>query len=289
MALAEAERPIKSPQQRRRAALWTLVPSMVFLGAACVAAILAPALAPHDPNASQLLAALQPPSASHLLGTDNLGRDVLSRVIYGARVSLIVGFMTALLAGGLGLAAGLVAGYFGRGLDAVLMRLADIQLSIPLLLLAIMVLAVLGPGMRTLILVLGVTGWVLFARTTRSQILQLRNAGFVEAVRSTGAGHLRILARHLLPNVVQTAIVLATFTIPQMILAEAALSFLGLGIQPPTASWGNMIAAGQPYLLVGVWWITFFPGIALFLTVVSINLIGDWLRLRLDPQARDVL
>lgn len=287
--MSEAEALVGRLRRRRVLALIPLVPSVIFLVLVCVAALFAPLLAPHNPNVAHLSQALRPPSPAFPLGTDNLGRDVLSRLIYGARVSLLVGLLTAVLAGVLGVAVGLVSGYFGGVVDAILMRLADVQLAIPLLLLAIIVLAVLGPSLWTLIVVLGVTGWVIFARTTRSQVLQLRSATFVEAVRSTGAGHVRVLWRHLLPNVIYSSVVLATFTVPQMILVEAALSFLGLGVQPPTASWGNMIAGGQSYLLVGVWWITFFPGVALFCTVVSINLVGDWLRLRLDPRGRQAL
>lgn len=245
-----------------------------------------------DPNATDLARAMLLPSAlspaphHFLLGTDPLGRDVLSRLIYGGRVSLLVGFLTALIAGLLGITAGLLSGYYGGAADTFLMGLADVQLGVPVILLMLGVIAVVGPGLWNVIAVLGVTGWVLFARITRSEVLSLRSAAFVEVARSLGATHRRILWKHVLPNVVQSSIVLATFTVPQMILTEAALSFLGLGVQPPTATWGSMIADGRRYLLVGVWWPSFFPGLMLFGTVMSINLVGDWLRIRLDPRSR---
>ncbi len=245
-----------------------------------------------DPNATDLTRAMLLPSVlsptphAFVLGTDPLGRDVLSRLVYGGRISLLVGLLTAVIAGVLGVAAGLASGYYGGAADTVLMGLADVQLGVPVILLMLGVIAVVGPGLWNLIAVLGVTGWVLFARVTRSEVLALRGTAFVEVARSTGATHVRILWKHVLPNVVQSGIVLATFTVPQMILTEAALSFLGLGVQPPTATWGSMIADGRRYLLVGVWWPSFFPGVMLFGTVMSINLIGDWLRIRLDPRSR---
>ena len=263
-----------------------------FLALLVAATLMAPWLGLLDPNATDLARAMLLPSAlsptphHYLLGTDPLGRDVLSRLVYGGRVSLLVGFLTALMAGVLGITAGLLSGYYGGVADTVLMGLADVQLGVPVILLMLGVIAVVGPGLWNLIAVLGVTGWVLFARITRSEVLSLRSTAFVEVARSLGATHRRILWRHVLPNVVQSSLVLATFTVPQMILTEAALSFLGLGVQPPTATWGSMIADGRRYLLVGVWWPSFFPGVMLFGTVMSINLLGDWLRVRLDPRSR---
>ena len=263
-----------------------------FLALLIAVTLLAPWIGLSDPNATDLTHAMLLPSAlsptphHFLLGTDPLGRDVLSRLIYGGRVSLLVGFLTAMIAGLLGVGAGLLSGYYGGVADTLLMSLADVQLGVPVILLMIGVIAVVGPGLWNLITVLGVTGWVLFARITRSEVLSLRSTAFVEVARSTGATHGRILWKHVLPNVVQTSIVLATFTVPQMILTEAALSFLGLGVQPPTATWGSMIADGRRYLLVGVWWPSFFPGMMLFGTVMSINLVGDWLRSHLDPCSR---
>jgi peptide/nickel transport system permease protein len=265
--------------------------SLAFLAMLVAATLAAPGLGLPDPNATDLTKAMLSPSwiprpGHPVLGTDPLGRDVLSRLVYGGRVSLLVGFATALIAGVLGIAAGLVSGYYGGLVDTLLMSLADVQLGVPVILLMLGVIAVVGPGLWNLIAVLGITGWVLFARITRSEVLALRTTPFVEVARSTGATHTRVLWKHVLPNVVQSSIVLATFTVPQMILIEAALSFLGLGVQPPTATWGSMIADGRRYLLVGVWWPSFFPGVMLFATVMSINLVGDWLRLWLDPRSR---
>jgi peptide/nickel transport system permease protein len=277
---------------RRRGGSASAGASLTFLALLAAATIVAPRLGLPDPNATDLTRAMLAPAwlsgaGRHaILGTDPLGRDVLGRLVYGGRISLLVGFSTALIAGVLGIAAGLVSGYYGGFADTVLMSLADVQLGVPVILLMLGVIAVVGPGLWNLIAVLGITGWVLFARITRSEVLALRATAFVEVARSTGATHARVLWKHVLPNVVQSSIVLATFTIPQMILTEAALSFLGLGVQPPTATWGSMIADGRRYLLVGVWWPTFFPGVMLFGTVMSINLVGDWLRVRLDPRSR---
>jgi peptide/nickel transport system permease protein len=278
--------------RRRRGGGLSAAASLVFLALLAAATLASPRLGLPDPNATDLTRAMLTPSwlsgaGRHaVLGTDPLGRDVLSRLVYGGRISLLVGFATALIAGVLGIAAGLLSGYYGGLLDTLLMSLADVQLGVPVILLMLGVIAVVGPGLWNLIAVLGITGWVLFARITRSEVLALRATAFVEVARSTGATHARVLWKHVLPNVVQSSIVLATFTVPQMILTEAALSFLGLGVQPPTATWGSMIADGRRYLLVGVWWPTFFPGAMLFGTVMSINLVGDWLRLRLDPRSR---
>jgi peptide/nickel transport system permease protein len=262
---------------------------LIVVAATVVAALVAPALAPADPVRNDLLARLTPPawlpggSWEHPLGTDTLGRDVVSRLLYGARVSLIVGLSAVVVAGVLGLALGLVAGYYGGRLDDVLMRLGDVQLAFPALVLAVAVLAVVGSGLGTIVLVLGVTGWVTYARIARGEALSLRHREFVEGARALGAGDMAILWRHVLPNVLPPITVVATFSIARTIIAEASLSFLGLGLPPPAPSWGAMLDEGRNYLTTG-WWLALFPGLAILVVVLGINVIGDWLRDTLDPR-----
>jgi peptide/nickel transport system permease protein len=267
---------------------------LAIVGAAAVAAIiggavLAPVLAPADPIRNRLGYRLTPPawasggSPAHLLGTDTLGRDVASRLLYGARVSLVVGFAAVLLSGIAGVALGLVAGYYRGRLDDVLMRLGDVQLAFPVLVLAIAVLAALGASLVNMILVLGLTGWVNFARIARAETLSLRHREFVDAARALGAGDASIMARHIAPNVLPPLVVVATFSVARTVIAEASLSFLGLGIPPPAPSWGAMLDEGRNYLTTG-WWLALFPGLAILLLVVGINLVGDWLRDLLDPR-----
>ena len=257
--------------------------------ASVVLAALAPALAPVDPIRNDLLARLAPPmwmdggSARHPLGTDTLGRDVVSRLLYGARVSLLVGFAAVLVAGVVGVALGLVAGYYGGRLDDLLMRLGDVQLAFPVLVLAIAVLSVLGASLGNVIVVLGLTGWVTYARITRAETLSLRHRDFVEGARALGARDAAILWRHILPNVLPPITVVATFSVARTIIAEASLSFLGLGIPPPAPSWGAMLDEGRNYLTTG-WWLALFPGLAILALVLGINLVGDWLRDALDPR-----
>lgn len=256
-----------------------------------VMALWGDALAPHDPNLQSLRLRLKPPvwqegaEAGYWLGTDALGRDILSRIIYGARVSLLVGLLAVLVQGAIGVLVGLFAGYFGGWVDNVLMRIADIQQSIPFLILAVAVAAVLDASLTNIIIVLGVTGWVTYGRVVRGQVLSLRERQFVEAARALGAGHLSIIFRHILPNTTASITVIGTLTISTMILAEASLSFLGLGVPPPDATWGGMVADGRNYLS-SAWWVSVLPGIAIFLTVLSINLVGDKLRDILDPTLR---
>jgi peptide/nickel transport system permease protein len=262
---------------------------LIVVAATVVAALVAPALAPADPVRNDLLARLTPPawlpggSWEHPLGTDTLGRDVVSRLLYGARVSLIVGLSAVVVAGVLGLALGLVAGYYGGRLDDGLMRLGDVQLAFPALVLAVAVLAVVGSGLGTIVLVLGVTGWVTYARIARGEALSLRHREFVEGARALGAGDMAILWRHVLPNVLPPITVVATFSIARTIIAEASLSFLGLGLPPPAPSWGAMLDEGRNYLTTG-WWLALFPGLAILVVVLGINVIGDWLRDTLDPR-----
>jgi peptide/nickel transport system permease protein len=244
-----------------------------------------------DPNAQDVLARLQAPmfaeggQAPYVLGTDQLGRDLLARIMYGGRISLGIALVAVVLAGSLGVLLGLVAGYYGGAADAVIMRLADIQLAFPFILLVVLVVGALGPSVPNLTVVLGVGGWILYSRVVRGQVLSVREAEFVHAARSMGASDLRILTRHILPGVVSPVIVVASFAAAQVIVTEAALSFLGLGVQPPDASWGRMLAESRDYLTTDAWLAT-MPGLAIVLTVLGFNLVGDWLRDVLDPRLK---
>jgi peptide/nickel transport system permease protein len=257
---------------------------LVFLVVA--AAVLAPLVAPFDPySGDQGTAYLSPPGGAFLLGTDTQGRDVLSRVIYGARISLAVGIISQCVASLLGVTLGLLAGYYGRWVDGVVMRLADITLAFPTLLLLIAVAAAVSPSLPVVFLVIGIVGWAAMARLVRGQVLVLKNAEFVQAARALGARDRRILFRHLLPNVRAQVIVAATLGMAGAIMAEAALSFVGLGAQPPTPSWGAMVADGRDLLRVAPW-VSFAPGIAIGLAVMGFNLVGDVLREVYDPRLR---
>jgi len=265
---------------------------VVILALAVVGAVAAPLLSPHNPRQGDLIDSRLPPMWSdggvraHPLGTDMLGRDILSRVIYGSRISLAVGFTAVVIAGAIGVTVGLLSGYYRGRIDDVIMRLADIQLAVPFILFAIAVLAVLGPGLKNLILVLGITGWVTYARVVRAQVLSFREKEFVEAARALGAGDLRIMVRHILPNTFASLIVIASFAVAATILTEAALSFLGLGVPPSVPTWGGMVADGREQILTNRWWMYIFPGAAIMLTVLAINCVGDWLRDYLDPRLR---
>ncbi|MCA9858243.1 MAG: ABC transporter permease [Thermomicrobiales bacterium] len=254
-------------------------------------AILAPVVAPHDPLQQNWKVRLEPPLTSgddgqlYILGTDSLGRDILSRLIFGARISIAVAVLAVALRSSMGVLIGLAAGYYRGPTDAVLMRLADIQLAIPFLVLAIALMAIIGTGFSKIVLVLGVTGWVTYGRIVRSEVLSVRERDYVEAARAIGAPNRTILFRHVLPNVSSSIIVISTLEIALMITAEATLSFLGLGIQPPTPSWGVMVADGRD-LIYGQWWVSAWPGLAICLAVLGVNLLGDWLRDVLDPTTR---
>ena len=259
------------------------------------AAVFGPSLAPKDPNRQNIIARLQPPLAENragevefLLGTDGLGRDVLSRLIYGARISLIVGLTAVVIGGTLGTGLGLVAGYFGGHVDDVIMRIADIQLAFPFILLAIMFLVVLGPGVWNLVLILGIGQWVTYARIARGQTISQREKEYVEAARALGAKTSSLLFKTILPNILAPLIVIASFNIASVILSEAALSFLGLGVPPTVPSWGGMLAESRDQLLAGRWWLAIFPGVAIMLTVLSFNILGDWLRDFLDPRLKGI-
>ncbi|WP_269134521.1 ABC transporter permease [Spiractinospora alimapuensis] len=264
--------------------------ALVLLGVVVLAAVLAPLIAPADPQAQNLLSRLVPPawgeggSTAHLLGTDQLGRDVLSRLIYGSRVSLLVGISAAALSGVIGAIAGLAAGYYGGWTDRILMRLADVQLAFPAILLALAVVAFLGSSLWIVIIVLGIAGWVSYARVVRSEVLSLKTREFVTEARAIGVGDLTIIRRHLLRNVLAPLATIATLNVASVIVAESALSFLGLGVPTTIPTWGNMLADGQLYLGTS-WWIAVFPGIALMLTSLSINITGDAIRDATDPKA----
>ncbi|SEN94802.1 ABC transporter permease [Actinacidiphila rubida] len=281
---------------RRPAAVRTLlrnrlaVVALAFLAVLLVAAVFAPLIAPDDPNAQDLLMRLTPPawqhggSGAHLLGTDQLGRDMLSRVVYGTRVSLLVGAGAALLAGVIGTVVGLAAGYFGGWPDRVLMRLADVQLAFPSILLALAIVGFFGSGLWYVILVLGITGWVSYARVVRSEVMSLRSRDFVTEARAIGVTDVAIMRRHLLPNVMAPLATIGTLHIAAAIVAEASLSYLGLGVPKETVTWGSMLADGQLYLGTS-WWVAVFPGIALMLTSLAVNITGDALRDVADPKA----
>lgn len=257
-------------------------------------ALVGPWLAPHDPNKLDVLARFAPPawleggSTDHLLGTDSLGRDTLSRLILGARVSLLVGLAAVAIGGLIGTTLGLIAGYFGGRVDAVVMRLVDVQLAFPGILLALTVLALLGRSLGNLILVLGIVQWAQYARLVRGHVLSVREQEYVEGARSLGARGGRIVVRHIFPNSTAPIIVIGSFSVATTILAESALSFLGLGVPPSVPTWGGMLSEGRDHL-VRAWWLAIFPGLAITLTVLSINLLGDWMRDVLDPNLRDVL
>ncbi|GHH83527.1 peptide ABC transporter permease [Streptomyces sulfonofaciens] len=285
----------KSPGPRS-AALRTLLrnrlalAALVFLVLLLVAALCAPLLAPADPNAQDLLMRLRPPAweaggtGAHPLGTDQLGRDMLSRVVYGTRVSLLVGAGAALLAGVIGTVVGLASGYFGGWPDRVLMRVADVQLAFPPILLALAIVGFLGSGLWYVILVLGFTGWVSYARVVRSEVLSLRSRDFVTEARAIGATDAAIMRRHLLPNVMAPLATIGTLHVAAAIVAEASLSYLGLGVPKETVTWGSMLADGQLYLGTS-WWVAVFPGVALMLTSLAVNITGDALRDVADPKA----
>ncbi|MFM1652085.1 ABC transporter permease [Brevibacillus sp. B_LB10_24] len=254
-------------------------------------ALFAGQLAPQDPAKQNVALRLKPPmwleggKADFPLGTDNLGRDILSRIIYGSQVSLLVGICSVIIAGLIGVLLGLVSGYFGGWIDMVIMRIVDAFLAIPNILFTLVILSVLGPGLVTLILVLGITNWTNYARIVRGEVLSIKERDFVRAARSVGARDARIIFTHILPNVASSFIVISTLSVATTIILEASLSFLGLGIQPPTVSWGGMLSDGRDYVATS-WWIATFPGLAITLTVLGIIFLGDWLRDVLDPRMK---
>lgn len=283
----EVRRAIRSMLQAK----WPLVAMLILLCVA-IAAIFGPWISPLDPNRQDIMVRLADPmtegrrNALFLLGTDGLGRDVLSRLLYGARISLLVGICAIMVGGTIGVVAGLVAGYFGGWIDDVIMRLGDIQLAFPFILLAIMFLVILGPGVMNIIIVLGVGQWVTYARIVRAQTLSLREKEYVEAARALGDSTFLIIFRTILPNIIAPLTVIASFNVASVILSEASLSFLGLGVPPNVPTWGAMLADSRDQLMANKWWLAFFPGIAIVLTVLSFNILGDWLRDFLDPRLK---
>ncbi len=276
----EWQRARSSLRRNRLALVSGIILVLVLVGAA-----FAPLLAPHDPNEIDILNTLRPPSLAsvHPLGTDGLGRDILSRVLYGARISLVVSVVALAMSTSLGVTLGLVSGYFRGAVDDVLMGLADIELAFPSILLYIIALAVMGPGLLNIILVLGITRWVPFGRVVRGEVMAIREKEFILAARAVGLGHGRIILRHILPNLVAPVIVVASFGISTNIILESSLSFLGLGVPVAVPTWGAMLNDGREVLRVA-WWPATMPGLAIMLTVLGVNALGDWLRDFLDPR-----
>lgn len=257
-----------------------------IVGFMSLAALLAPFISPADPTSLDVNALLQPPGSEHLLGTDALGRDVLARMLYGARVSLWVGFVAVGIAVAIGLALGLVAGYFGGLVDELIMRMVDVMLCFPSFFLILAVIAFLEPSLTNIMVVIGLTSWMGVARLVRAETLSLRERDFVSAARLSGAGPVRILLVHVLPNAIAPVLVSATLGVAGAILTESALSFLGLGVQPPTPSWGNILMDGKDVLEIAPW-LSLFPGLAILFTVLGYNLLGESLRDLLDPRLKN--
>ena len=291
-ALRRAERVLRRAGRPR----WLGAPPALLIGGALVALVvlsagLAPLLAPADPLDADIQFRLHRPSwvpedgRRFLIGADAQGRDVLSRILYGGRISLFVGLTSVLVGGLVGVGLGLVSGYSGGRTDDVIMRVADVQLAFPFVLLAMAVIAALGPSIPNIIAVFALTGWVTYTRLVRGQVLPLRELAYVEAARAVGHPPAVVMLRHVLPNVVSPILVLASFELARMIILESALSFLGLGVQAPTPSWGNMLGDGREYMRTA-WWLSVFPGCAIMLAVLGINLLGDGLRDLVDPKSR---
>lgn len=279
---------------RRLAANVPILPLAVLIPFVVIA-VFAPLVAPYDPTEPIPGAKIFAPpfwmtggSAHWLLGTDFQSRDILSRLMFGARVSLIVGVTGTLVAGSIGTTLGVVSGYFGGWVDQVVMRITDAWLALPGLVFALFLAAMVGPSMWNIVIILGCVYWTRYTRVIRGEVLSLREREFVKLAEIAGASRTRVILRHILPNVMNTVMVLASLTIGVVIIAEASLSFLGVGVPPPQPSWGSMMSDGRAMLLVGNWWLTVFPGIGIMLVVLATQLLGDWLRVRLDPQLRNL-
>jgi peptide/nickel transport system permease protein len=287
-AIAQALRKIRNGRQLPLLPLAVLVPFVLV-------AISAPLIAPYDPTEPIPGAKIfEPPfwapggSLRALLGTDYQSRDVLSRLIFGARVSLIVGVTGTMVAGSIGTTLGMLAGYLGGWVDQVIMRVTDAWLALPALVFAIFLATMVGPSMWNIVIILGAVYWTRYTRVIRGEVLSLREREFVKLAEIAGASRTRIILRHILPNVMNSVMVLASLTIGVVIIAEASLSFLGVGVPPPRPAWGSMLADGRSMLMVGDWWLTIFPGLGIMLVVLATQLLGDWLRIRLDPQQRNL-
>jgi peptide/nickel transport system permease protein len=284
---------------RTRAALKAVreapVAAVVILGGLILVALLADVIAPHDPTVPVKGAnVFDPPfwmdggRVTTPLGTDFQGRDILSRLIHGARVSLIVGLMGTLVAGSIGTAMGIVSGYVGGWVDQIIIRVTDAWLALPAIVFAIFLAAMVGPSMWNIVVILGAVYWTRYARVIRGEVLTLRERDFVKLAEIAGASKLRVIKRHILPNVMNTATVLASLTVGVVIIAEASLSFLGVGVPPPQPAWGLMLSEARPTLMAGQWWLTVFPGLCILFIVLATQLFGDWLRVKLDPQLRNL-
>jgi peptide/nickel transport system permease protein len=277
----------------RQARRYPLVPVALIMLLMVIPALFATQIAPYDPLKGSLAKRLRPPvwqeggSMDHVLGTDKLGRDILSRMIHGARVSVAVSLVAIFVGGIVGTGLGIMSGYFGGRVDAVLMRLVDISLSLPTILLALVLVAAVGPSFGTVLTVLVVLLWARYARLVRGETLGIKQRDFIARARVAGASHTRIMARYIFPNVINSLIVLATLQVGYVILLESGLSFLGAGLPRPTPAWGLMVADGRE-LIVTAWWVSMFPGLAIMLTVLALNLLGDWLRDHFDPKLRQV-
>ena len=280
-------------QAMRQVGRYPLVPLALLTFLLVIPALFASQVAPYDPLKGSLAKRLKPPAwqqggtIEHPLGTDKLGRDMLSRIIHGARVSLMVSLVAIFVGGVIGTGLGLISGYFGGWVDALLMRLVDISLSLPTILLALVLVAAVGPSFGTVITILMIFLWARYARLVRGETLSIKERDFIARARVAGASHIRIMARYIFPNVVNSLVVLATLQVGYVILLESTLSFLGAGLPRPMPAWGLMIADGRE-LIVTAWWVSMFPGVAIMLTVLSLNLLGDWLRDHLDPKLRHV-
>ena len=267
---------------------------ILILAVLVFTAVFADFIAPHNPEVGSLSQRFKPPawvaggSAEHWLGTDHIGRDVLSRLIFGARVSMIVGFTAVIFAGVVGTGLGILSGFFGGWVDQVIMRITDTWLALPALTFAIFLAAIVGPSEWNIVIILGAVYWTRYARVIRGEVLSLKERDFVRLAVVAGCSRWKIMRKHLLPNVLNSAIVLATLMLGVVIVTEAALSFLGVGVPPPKPAWGLMLADGKKGLMAGYWWLTVFPGVCIVLMVLSANLLGDWLRVKLDPQLRQL-
>ena len=281
-----SERNIKSGVGRRIPIFALSIVGLYFF-----AVIFGPLITPYDPFKTNLDNALMPPawqleaSTGHLLGTDSMGRDILSRLIYGARTSMIVSVLALCICAPIGVLFGLLSGYFGGKLDILIMRFTDLWMSMPAIITAILMVSVLGPSKQTVIIVVGITGWIHYARIVRGEVLSYKEREFVQLARVTGCSNARIIFSHIFPNVVNSIIILVTLDFGRVIIITATLSFLGLGIQPPSAAWGLMLAEGRQYITYA-WWMSAFPGIAILFAVLGMNMTGDWLRDVLDPKQK---